>query len=67
MVIGRLELSRRDHADLSVQTTMVEPVDVLESLVLDVIETAPRLAVNQLSLVQAIEGLGEGIVVRVTA
>jgi hypothetical protein len=29
MVMGPLELSRRDHADLAVETTMVEPVDVL--------------------------------------
>ncbi len=41
MVMGGLELSGRDHPDLSMQTPMVEPVDVLESLELDVIETAP--------------------------
>ena len=55
MVMGRLELSRRDHADLAVEATMVEPVDVLESLVFDVIEAAPRSPVNQLGLVQAVE------------
>jgi hypothetical protein len=63
MVMGRLELSRRDHADLTVQTTMVEPVDVLESLELDVIESAPRTLVNQLGLVQAVEGFGERVVI----
>ena len=55
MVMGRLELSRRNHADLAVETTVIEPVDVLESLELDVIKTAPRSPVNQLGLVQAVE------------
>ena len=63
MVMGRLELSRRDHADLAMQATMVEPVDVLESLELDVIEAAPRSPVNQLGLVQAVERFGERVVV----
>ena len=67
MVMGRLELGRRDHADLAVEATMVEPVDVLESLELDVIEAAPRSPVNQLGLVQAVERFGERVVVRVTA
>jgi transposase InsO family protein len=61
MVIGRLELSRRDHADLSVQTTMIEPVDVLEGLELDVIETTPRLTVDQLRLVQGVHAFREGM------
>ena len=63
MVMGRLELSRRDHADLAVEATMVELVDVFESLELDVIEAAPRSPVNQLGLVQAVERFGERVVV----
>jgi hypothetical protein len=57
MEMGRLELSRRDHPDLAVQATMVEPIDVLESLEFDVIEATPRPLVNQLGLVQTVEGI----------
>jgi hypothetical protein len=60
MVIGRRELSRRDHADLAVQSTMIEPVDVLESLVFDVIETAPGSPVNQFCLVQTVSRSAAG-------
>jgi hypothetical protein len=51
MVMGRLELGGRDHRDLSVQAKMIEPVDVFESLVFDVIESAPPALANQLGLV----------------
>jgi len=67
MVMGGLELGRRDHPDLAVESTVIEPVDVLESLELDVIEAAPRSPVNQLGLVQAVEGFGKRVVVRVAA
>ena len=67
MVIGGLELSGRDHPDLAVQTTVVEPVDVLEGRELDVIEAAPGPPVDQLGLVQAVEGFGERVVIRVAA
>jgi hypothetical protein len=39
--MSSLELSGRDHPELSMQTSMVEPLDVLEHLEFDVIETTP--------------------------
>jgi hypothetical protein len=63
MVIGCLELSWRDHSDLAVQAPMVEPFDVLQSLVLDVIEPTPGSLVNQLCLVLAVERLSECVVI----
>src|SRR2546428_3279150 len=63
-----LELCRRDHANLTVQAPVVEPGDVLEGLELDVVQAAPRsFLVNQFGLVQAVEGFGERVVVRVAA
>jgi len=50
MVIGGLELCRWDHADLTMQTPLVEPVDIREGLVLDVVEPGPRAAVDELRL-----------------
>src|ERR1017187_2135166 len=67
MVVGGLELCRWDPADLSVQTSVVEPIDIREGLVLDIVEPGPRATVDELRLVQAVEGLGEGVVVRVPA
>jgi hypothetical protein len=55
MVIGRLKLGGRDHPDLSMQAALIEPADVLERLVLDVIETTPGLTVDQLGLVQTVK------------
>jgi hypothetical protein len=49
MVAGGLELSGRDHPDLAVQASMVEPIDVLESLAFDVIDAAPRSLVKRSS------------------
>src|SRR5688500_14528422 len=71
---GRLQLSAaarfglggRYVADRLEQTTMVEPVDPREGGELDSLHTAPGPApADQLSLEQAVDRLGEGVVVRV--
>ena len=41
MVVKGLELCWRDHADLPVEPSPVEPVHVLEGGVLDVVESSP--------------------------
>ncbi len=64
---GGLELGGWDHPQLAVQAAVVEPVDVLEGGVLDVVEAPPEAAVaDRLGRVQAVEGLfGQGIIVAV--
>ena len=60
---GGLELGGRDHAKFPVQATAVEPVNVLEDGVLDVLEAALGLSMtDQLGLVQTVEGFGRGVV-----
>ncbi len=58
-VVGGLELGRRDVAvlgDLTVETALVEPVDVAERGELDVVEAPPgTVAIDQLPLVEAVE------------
>ena len=45
---------------------MIEPVDVAEGGELDVVETPPwALGIDQLPLVEAVEGLGHRVVVAV--
>ena len=66
VVVG-LERGWRSEAragfDLAVEATVVEPVDIGESLELDIIDAALRaLRVDQLPLVEPVEGLGHGIV-----
>ena len=47
-------------------STVVEPVDVLECLPFDVLDVAPRsLAVDEFSLVETVEALGQRIIVTV--
>ena len=67
-MIGGLELRGGDHAELAVQAAVVEPVDVLQGGVFDVVQAAPGAAVpDQLGLVQPVEGLGERVVIAVAA
>ena len=48
-------------------SSVVEPVDVVERRPFDVFDVAPgSLAVDQLSLVETVEALGEGIVIVLT-
>ncbi len=45
---------------------MIEPVDPFERCELDFFEVSPRaVRANDLCLVKAVDGLGEGIVVRI--
>ena len=67
MVIGGPRTQQEEPADLSVQTSMVEPADVLERLEREVIQSAPGMLMNQLSLVQAVERLGERVAMLVAA
>src|SRR5512133_3779867 len=65
-MIRRLELGRRDVADRSEQTAMVEPVHPLERRVLDRVDVSPGPpAPDHLRLVETDHRLGEGVVVRV--
>ena len=61
-------LGRWDQADLAVQASVVEPVDVLGDGDLEVVDVLPRsLVPDQFGLEQRIEGLGQGMVVGVAA
>ena len=62
-----LELGWRHVVERLVDPAFVEPVDVGERRPLDVLDVAPgSLAVNQLGLVEAVEALGERVVVGVS-
>ena len=59
---GDLDLAT--SGDFFMATDMVEPVDVGQGRPLDVFQTAPgTAAVDQLPLVEAVEGLSEDVVV----
>ncbi len=65
-VVGPLILSWGCPSDGLEQPPVIEPVDPLERRVLDVVDVAPRPAPpDHLGLVQAVDGLGERVVVRV--
>lgn len=65
-MVGLLEFDGRDHADLAVQSPVVEPVDVFCGRDLEVVDVFPGPAVaDQFGLEQRVEGLGQGIVIRV--
>tara|TARA_Y100000815_G_scaffold262955_1_gene276952 strand:+ start:319 stop:603 length:285 start_codon:yes stop_codon:yes gene_type:complete len=58
--------SRRDVPDRLEQAAVVEPIDPFECGILDGLETAPRAAtMDDLRLEEAIDGLGESVVVAV--
>lgn len=65
-VMALLELDRRGHAEFTVQTAVVEPVDVLDRRDLKVLDAAPRsLVADQLGLEDRVPRLREGIVIAV--
>ena len=67
-MVGGLELGRWDVADRLQQPAVVEPVDPLQGGVLDLIDAFPGAApADQLGLVQADDGLGQGVVVGISA
>ena len=64
--VAFLGLGRRDEADGLQQPAIIEPIHPLEGCELDGLEVTPRSAsMDDLSLVEAIDRLGEGVVVRV--
>src|SRR5665213_2436958 len=63
----RLEFCRGDHAELAVEPAAIEPVDVLQGGVLNIVEAAPRAPVpDEFGLVEAVERLSESIVIAVS-
>jgi hypothetical protein len=67
-VVVVLVLGGRDQSDLAVQSSVVEPVDVLGDGDLEVVDVLPRAPVaDEFGLEQGVEGLGQGVVVGVAA
>ena len=65
-VVGGLELCGWDVAAVFVEASVVEPVDPFQGGDFDVVGGAPRsFRFDQFSLVEAVDGLGQGIVVAV--
>ena len=66
-IIHVLELSRRDVADGFEETAVVEPVDPSERPELHVVQVPPGSALSdELCLVEADDGLSQGVIVRIT-
>jgi hypothetical protein len=66
-IVGGLEFSRWDVADLTVEAAVVEPVDVAQGGELQLVEGAPGpVASDELGLVQPDGRLGQAVVVAVT-
>ena len=67
-IVERLVLSWRQVAIGAVKAALVPPIDPRRGRQLDLFERAPRsAAADELGLVEADHGLGQGIVVRVAA
>ena len=65
-IVGGLGFGGRDVSDGLEQATVVEPVDPFEGGELDGLEGLPgAAAVDDLGLVEAVDGLGQGVVVAV--
>ena len=63
-MVARFGFRRRNIADRLQQPPVVEPVDPFERGELDRFEAAPRPApVDDLGLVEAVDRLGEGVVI----
>ncbi len=61
-MVGGLELGRREVAAGLVQSPGVPELDPLGGRELDLLDRAPGLAaLDQLGLVQPVDGLGEGV------
>jgi len=64
--VSRFGLGRRDVADRLEQATVVEPVDPFEGCELDGLAGSPRPPpVDDLGLVETVDGLGQSVVVAV--
>jgi hypothetical protein len=63
-VIGRLQIDGWDVAAVFVEEAVAEPVDPFGGRQLDFVDGPPRLArSDQLGLVQAVDGLGQRVVI----
>ena len=66
-VVAFFGFGRRDIADGLEETAVVEPVDPFESSVFDSFEGSPWSSpVDDLGLVETVDGLGQGVVVAVS-
>ena len=66
-VVGGLEFDRWDVAAVLVEAAVIEPVDPAGGGQLDVLNAAPGLAgFDQFGLVQAVDRLGQRVVVELT-
>ena len=55
-IVGRFVFGRWNHADLAVESPVIEPFDVIERRPFDVFDVAPRtLAVDEFGLVKTVE------------
>ena len=64
MVVGLLQLDRWDVAAILEQAGGVEPVDPFGGGVFDLVDAAPRALVpDDLGLVEAVDGLGQRVVI----
>ena len=64
--VAFLGFGRRDEADGLQKPAIVEPVHPLEGCELDGLEVAPRASsMDDLSLVEAVDRFGEGVVVKI--
>jgi hypothetical protein len=64
--MGGLKFSWGDEPEVAVEPSLVEPVNVLQGGVLHVFKPTPgAVLANQLSLVETVEGFGQGVVIAV--
>jgi hypothetical protein len=64
-VVGSRHLDGRDVTAVFLEAVVVEPVDPFGGGVLDLVHGAPRFAwFDQLGLIQPVDGLGQGVVIR---
>ena len=67
-VVQVFELGRRDAAEVVEDASVVEPVDTFESGEFEIVEAAPgSLVANQSGLVEAVDRLGERVVIRIAS
>jgi hypothetical protein len=66
-VIGRLQIDGWDVAAVFVEAAVVKPVDPFGGGQLDLLDGAPGLArFDQLGFVEAVDGLGQRVVIGLT-
>lgn len=67
-IVGLLELCRWDVVNSGVETSVVPPLDPASSCQLELVDCSPRsLLPDDLGLVETDDGLGEGVVIGISA